>query len=296
MTSKTDSSNWRKASKKATPQKTETIQTTALVLAKSTLDNNTLLSVLGDANRFAIKPNEHMQRERRSIGITCCRFTNNRPEALMVCKRYTYAYAMFVQGKYNANNNSEILSWLNQMTVEEKHDLLSLNFSQIWYRVWLDNTTRTVNYFSSKNKFESTFVADNGSRLKKLIAKSTHGSKIWEIPKGRKKNKTESDIHCAIREFQEETRISKGSYKLWPDAINTYSYVDDGITYTNKYYLAYTKHNIEPRIEFGSKEQLEEISDIKWMDIEEIRRIDDTGRLASFIKPIFSFMRKHARK
>lgn len=235
-------------------------------------------------------------RDRVSLGVACCRFNGNRPEILLVCKRYTYAYNLFAQGKYNSGNNAEIMELFNGMTVEEKLDLRSLNFMQIWYRIWLDNTSRNGNYFLAKNKFESAFVADGGIRIKKLLAKSTHSNKIWEIPKGRKSNKAEPDIHAAVREFREETGIPKKNYKIFPGAKRSYSYVDDGVRYTNIYYLAFTKHNIEPKIDFGLSDQVDEICDIRWMDIEQIRHIDDSRRLEKFIKPIFNFMRKHAKK
>lgn len=235
-------------------------------------------------------------RERVSLGIACCRFNKDKPEILLVCKRYTYAYNLFTQGKYNSNSNAELIELFNGMTVEEKLDIRSLNFMQIWYRIWLDNTSRSANYFLAKNKFESTFVVDGGVRLKKLLAKSTHSNKIWEIPKGRKSNKTEPDIHCAVREFREETGIHKKNYKLFPSAKRVYSYIDDGIKYVNIYYLAYTKHNIEPKIDFGLADQVDEICDIRWMNIDEIRLVDPTGRLEKFVRPIFNFMKKHAKK
>jgi len=234
-------------------------------------------------------------RDRVSLGVACCRFNGNKPEILLVCKRFTYAYNIFAHGKYNSNSNSELIALFNGMTVDEKLDILSLNFMQIWYKLWLNSSAPSANYFLAKNKFESTFAVDGGARLKKLIAKSTNSSRIWEIPKGRKKNKAEPDIHCAVREFYEETAIPKKNYKIFPWAMRTYSFVDAGVRYTNMYYLAFTKHNIEPRVNFGLQDQVDEISDIRWMSIEEIRLIDESKRLEGFIKPIFNFMKKHAK-
>lgn len=234
-------------------------------------------------------------RDRKSLGVACCRFNDNRPEILLVCKRYTYAYNMFVHGKYNSSDSSALITLFSGMTIDEKHDLLSLNFMQIWYRIWLNSSQKTANYFIAKNKYESTFVVDNGVRLRRLISKATHSNKVWEIPKGRKKNKIEADIHCAVREFQEETGLSKKTYKIFPDATRSYSYIDGGTRYTNVYFLAFAKHNIEPRIDFSLQDQVEEVSDIRWMDIEDIRRVDETKRLEKFVRPIFNFMKKHAK-
>lgn len=309
MRNNSDSTDWRTHQKKP-PVVTRPTRphrprppadsTRALDLSNQVKTNQLLLNVLNNAIKPPLIKKQTIDpagmRERVSLGVACCRFNGVRPEMLFVCKRYTYAYNVFVHGRYNSTNNAEIISLLSGMTIDEKHDIMSLNFIQIWYRIWLNNTVRNSSYFLAKNKFESTFVADSGARLHRLISKATHSGKIWEIPKGRKKNKSEQNIHCAIREFHEETRISKGSYRIWVDAMRTYTYVDDGIRYTNQYFLAFTRHNIEPRIDFSAREQIEEVSDIKWMDIEEIRRVDETGRLGTFVKPIFNFMRKHAKK
>lgn len=234
-------------------------------------------------------------KDRLSVGIACCRFNNGKPEILLVCKRYSYALNLITQGKYDSNNDEKLIKLFNGLYVEEKLDLKSLNFTQIRYRVWLDNVIRNGNYFMAKNKFDATFVADGGVRLKKLLAKSSCANKIWEIPKGRKINRSEPDVHAAIREFREETGIDKKNYKIFLGAKRSYSYVDDGVKYTNIYYLAFTRHHFEPKIKFDNVDQVDEICDIKWMNIERIRMIDDTGRLENFVRPIFNFMKKYAK-
>lgn len=232
-------------------------------------------------------------KDKISYGVACCRLNGDKPEILLICKRYTYAYNLFVHGKYNSGNANEIISLFNGMTVDEKLDILSLNFAQIWYRIWLNSVTKTQNYFMAKNKFESTFAVDAGEKLKKLIAKShTNADRIWEIPKGRKKYKTESDIHTAVREFYEETGVPKKSYKLF-NATRTYSYIDDNVRYTNIYYIAFTKHVALPRVNFDMQDQVDEISDIRWMDIEAIRFVDPSKRLENFVKPVFNYIKKN---
>lgn len=229
---------------------------------------------------------------KHSKGIACTRINGGRPEILLICKRFTYAYNSFVYAKYNSNDNAALITLFNGMTVDEKLDILSLNFMQIWYRVWL-NSPRNTTYYVDKNKFETTFLPDGGARLKKLISRSTSVNKIWEIPKGRKRGPNETDLQCAIREFTEETGVAKKLYKVFPWAKRTYSYLDGGTRYMNTYYIAFTKHNFEPRINFSLQDQIDEICDIKWMNIDEIRFIDDTGRLEKFVRPIFNFVKKH---
>ena len=125
------------------------------------------------------KPMKKQTREKYSVGIACIRIVNKIPEILLICKRYTYGYNMFVHGRYNSGDTGKIIAMFNGMTVEEKHDILSLNFSQIWYRIWLNSKHRLGAYFAAKNKFESTFAVDGGLRLRRMIIKSTNSGATW---------------------------------------------------------------------------------------------------------------------
>jgi 8-oxo-dGTP pyrophosphatase MutT (NUDIX family) len=249
------------------------------------------------ANSTLAKSHLGRIKERGAQGIACCRYNSlsRSYEILLICKRFTYSFNAFLHGKYNSGNDAELIQLFSSMTLEEKLDILSLNFAQMWYRVWLHNMQRTTSYFFAKNKYENAFVADGGGRLRKLISKSTHADKIWEIPKGRKKNKAESNIQCAVREFHEETGIPKKGYKLFPWAKSTHTYLDSGVRYSNTYYLAFTRCRIEPTINFNLQEQVGEVSDVRWMNINEIRQVDKLGRLEKVIRPIFNFIKKYTR-
>lgn len=236
------------------------------------------------------------KRVRTSLGVACCRLNNDMPEILLVCKRYTYAYSDFVHGKYVTGNNKDLMKLFNMMTITEKHIILSLNFSHMWYYIWLNAKTQSMHYLTAKQKFESVFGGKDGlTKLQSLISKSTHTRLIWEIPKGHKLNKSETNINCAIREFQEETGINKTKYKIIPSAIQQYSYINDGTLYNNIYYIAYSKHNIEPKIDFTLTKQVEEISDIRWMNIDDISKNLDTKKLENQIRPIFDYVKKYIK-
>ncbi len=212
----------------------------------------------------------------------------------MVCKRYTYAYNTFIHGIYDAGDNNSLRLLFNSMTTDEKHDILSLNFNQMWYRVWL-HMPPNCNYYQSRTRFETVFMRDNGVRLRKLISGSSNGRRVWEIPKGRKKNPKEPDIVCACREFQEETGIKKQYYKVFPDAKCRYSFSDDGVNYVNNYYVAITRIQGEVRVNFDIQDQIDEVGDIRWMTIEDIRIVSTSARLEAFVRRIFNFVKKQYR-
>lgn len=231
------------------------------------------------------------QKCKTSLGLACFRKSKDKLEILLICKRYTYAYNEFIHGKYHPNDTAGLIKLFSGMTMEEKIDILSLNFGQIWYRVWL-NSPRHSTYFSDKNKYESTFLVDKGVKLRKLINRSKNSQRVWEMPKGRKRNKNESDLQCAIREFHEETYIPRKCYKIIPDARRKYSYVDDGIRYDNHYYMALMIQDHNTVVNFNCTSQIDEICDIRWMTIEEVKFIDP-DKLYNFVLPMFKYVKKY---
>jgi 8-oxo-dGTP pyrophosphatase MutT (NUDIX family) len=251
-----------------------------------------------------LTPPKRYKFSRECTGIACCRLSNTKRvmgvnttinkqlELLVVRKLHTYAFAVFVLGRYASNDTEAQIKLFNRMEIDEKRELLSLDFSIFWYHIWSSNN-RPSSYFSAKNKFDLLFVADGGIKLRALLAKSnSHGTRKWEIPKGRKRDKTESDIQCAIREFGEETKIMPGSYKLFPSAWKTEKYIDDDIQYINKYYFAYTKH-ATPTIDFNDPHQIQEVSGAVFMTLDELRKVDP--RLAVFAKPIFQYVKNQIK-
>jgi len=234
---------------------------------------------------------------KESIGICCIRFNKSsgsqvKKEVLMVCKRYTYAYGDFIHGRYPSDQYKSqpiIMKLLNNMTVEEKIDILSMDFARMWYRVWL-NSEKPPFYLIAKNRFDSLLMGDQGLRLKRMISRSQNQRCIWEMPKGRKKTKSEPDMHCAIREFMEETGVSKRMYRF-TGIKRTLSWTDDDIRYDNKYYIAIANSMFEPTINFDTNDQIMEISDMRWMSLEDIKCVDVHERMLKFIRPILKLAR-----
>jgi hypothetical protein len=213
---------------------------------------------------------------------------------MLVKKRITYAFSLFVHGHYNSRNNAEIMRLFDNMKVEEKLDILSMNFNQMWYRIW-GHATISSAYLSSKTKFESLFLCDGVTdKLQNMISRSTcRVVDVWEIPKGRKKSRAEYDMNCAVREFFEETGISHNQYRILPNATRQHEFVDREIRYKNKYFIAVARENISPKINMRCRDQIGEVCDIRWVDIEDMRVLDPSGRLEAQIRPIFNYVKKH---
>jgi 8-oxo-dGTP pyrophosphatase MutT (NUDIX family) len=213
---------------------------------------------------------------KKSYGIICCRHSVEGVQIMMIKKSTTYHFCEFVAGHYRKHNESHLIKLFNNMTYYEKMDILSLKFQNMWYRIYRENPDNVFiqgntnvwasSYLRKKNKFETTFLHDSGSRLKRLIANSSNVETEWEFPKGRKDNFDESDIETGIREFNEETGIRDDQYKiLWNIQPYIMSYIDFGTKYQNQYYYASAIGKWEPDYKFYNKYQVSEVSAVKWL-------------------------------
>jgi len=240
-------------------------------------------------------------RTRYSSGIALCkRGDDGIVRLLMINRRYTYPFYMFVCGHYNERNDDEIIALLDRMTVDEKVDILSLNFQQLWYRIWLGTYQPNV-YLAARNKYNERLVGDGGERIKSLVRRSRkYASRLWEIPKGRKKHANECEMDCAIREFYEETGIPRSAYHLTP-GIFRLVFAEDSAKYDITYFIAITARAVIQRINSAALEQVSEICDMRWvpasdMEVYAVRDIPGHRRVIHYAKNMLRNPFKKARK
>ena len=134
----------------------------------------------------------------------------------------------------------------------------------------VENTKKEhfIEYQNSKSKY---LLLKKKFNLDDLI-KSSNTNFInteWGFPKGRRE-KLETDLECAIREFEEETDLTKNDYsllKLRPiiEDING----SDNIKYRHIYYIA-RLNKVDVQLNKANLNQIKEISDIKLMNYETI--------------------------
>ncbi len=198
---------------------------------------------------------------KKSFGIICCKKTDQGYKLLIVNKGTTYAFMEFIHGKYKLNR---VMYLLNRMTREEKMLIMSMNFSQMWYHVWLTKTKDR--YVQSLNIFEANW-SKRQDELKSAILNSTNGNTIWEFPKGRKATEDESPINCAVREFIEETGIPKYGFRVF-DASLGISKTENRITYDTQYFFALANEELtlSPILGYHSTE----ICRVNWLSLNEI--------------------------
>lgn len=248
---------------------------------------------------------------KKSYGIPCCRFNNKtkKIELLLIKKRCTFAFIEFILKCQNRNDYNKLLYLFDHMTHDEKLDILSLDFGRMWYRLSLVNpdspftpdslklpSEKYEKYVICRNNFERNFSIDKGQKLQELICKSQNSECLWEIPKGRKLFPQEKDIVCAMREFFEETGVSNADYIVLDETPLITSNIALNIKYINYYYLAIMStdqakiKNI--KLNYASIQQMSEVSDIGWFDVDQIQLLDPSKKLYQFVKGINKILRK----
>jgi len=126
-------------------------------------------------------------------------------EYLMICRKDTLGYIDFVRGNYSILDNLYIMRMFNQMTVDEKHRIQTLEFDDLWNNLW-EHTANCLQYKSEKIKSKEKFTLLRNSNLNDLLTecKTKWTEPEWGFPKGRR-DYQENDYTCALREFSEET-------------------------------------------------------------------------------------------
>jgi 8-oxo-dGTP pyrophosphatase MutT (NUDIX family) len=57
-------------------------------------------------------------------------------EYLMVCRQNSFGFIDFMRGKYSIYNKHYICNMVAQMTVQEKNDLVTMEFDDLWRKLW----------------------------------------------------------------------------------------------------------------------------------------------------------------
>ena len=199
----------------------------------------------------------------------------NKYEYLMIQRTDSFGYVEFIRGKYSVHNYQYIKNIVDEMTVCEKHNILTKPFDELWSSLWGEYSG--IQYRGeeqvSKNKFlhmKNGVDMSSGVKynLETLISSSTTNWETaeWGFPKGRR-NHQEKDLDCGFREFEEETGYDKLSLKQIHNVIPYEEiFIGSNIkSYKNKYYLSYMSRDTVQKNEY----QKSEVKNMKWLSYKE---------------------------
>jgi 8-oxo-dGTP pyrophosphatase MutT (NUDIX family) len=208
-----------------------------------------------------------------SYGIILFRPSDKGVQYLMIRRKDSFGYIDFLRGKYSPYNIEHIQNIVKQMSVFEKQQLLKESFEVLWLKMW-DNITSNQyksEEIASYKKFETikngVLINDKFITLKDIINTSNTNweETEWEFPKGRR-NYQEKDLDCALREFEEETGISKRDIIMIENAMPfEESFIGTNHkSYKHKYFLAFMNKNTN----FLNNFQKSEVSKLEWKTID----------------------------
>jgi len=232
---------------------------------------------------------------------------NSDSKIVMIERKDSLSYIEFMRGKYSSIYDIEYIKLLfSRFSNDELEKIKKYDFDRLWSKLWIH--TETINqrikkeYKKSKSNFKKLkegYILDGAMvNINILIdgVNKTFPMNEWEIPKGRRRI-YENNRECAIREFNEETNITKSKYSLYDNTIPlTEEYTGiNGVRYKHVYYIGYVDKDIELYIDKKNKDQYTEIKDIKWFTKEEclnnIRNYDNNKK--KIINLFFNFLDTH---
>ena len=213
-----------------------------------------------------------------AVAVEECK--KNEFEYLMIQRIDSFGYIEFIRGKYSIQNYQYLKNIIDEMTVQEKQNLLKKDFDELWVSLWGEYSGLQYRGEKqvSKNKYLQLVsgVEFGGIKcnLESLIASSTTKWETaeWGFPKGRR-NHQEKDLDCAFREFTEETGYSKDCLKHIYNVL-PYEEVFIGSNmkcYKNKYYICYMNSDLESTQTSGY--QKSEVKNMKWLTYHECMNI-----------------------
>jgi 8-oxo-dGTP pyrophosphatase MutT (NUDIX family) len=240
-------------------------------------------------------------RERISYGIVLCRQNpeTHEVEAIIGQRRITYAFAEFVNSRFNRHNYQDINNLLGQMSLDELIVIKSLNFAFIWHFLKTE-FTHDDNYRNKEAKFKRNFLAVDGGRRLLSAVNNVQGRNLrplWEFPKG-SRNENEEPTATAMREMEEEAGIEPRCYRLCPQEFRSICFKSRKMRYRLVYFLGIANelltHNFNrPQFRIGSKLQVYELSMVKWASISEIRWLNlHQSSLIEIAEPLFRLYKR----
>jgi len=259
------------------------------IIMDKNYNNNGLCSNCGKFGHFSYQCNFPII----SFGLIVYRDNpnTNKKEYLMICRKDSFGYVDFIRGKYNLTDITHIRHLFREMSKLEHEKIeKSDSFSELWCDLWnIKHTNNTHKHEErvSRKKYEmlknGIIVGDENTNKKIYLTDIINGSSSfenpeWEFPKGRKEL-NETEIGCALREFEEETGVSKKSINL----VGNLSGFDENYIATNytsykhRYFLGkyiYEKKNaynnvVSDTFDVFSNFQKSEVGKIEWKTLEQ---------------------------
>jgi predicted NUDIX family NTP pyrophosphohydrolase len=193
----------------------------------------------------------------------------------MIRRKDSLAYIEFLRGKYDIDNVNYLQKLLNGCSRTERDQIRVSTFDELWGKLWFSTNTnkkQTERMMKEYHQSRVSFDILQTTTLPSLLDACTvyYETPEWEFPKGRRSSQ-ETNMKCAIREFEEETDVSSDDYTLLDNMVPmSEEYIgSNGVKYKHIYYMAFYTGSSELSINDTKYEQFSEIGDIGWFTLDE---------------------------
>jgi 8-oxo-dGTP pyrophosphatase MutT (NUDIX family) len=195
---------------------------------------------------------------------------NDSIQFLLIQRKDSLCFVEFIRGKYNTSDIEYIKHLLKGMSQKEQSLIVNCTFDELWTSVWGESShikSHKADYEVSEKKF---------NQIKQFLVDTIHiepskwSEPEWGFPKGRR-NPFESDISCAIREFEEETGLTRDDFTIFHNMlpISETFIGSNGIHYCHKYYIAICDKLTDVEMNMDNPHMAREIGNIKWCTLDE---------------------------
>lgn len=189
---------------------------------------------------------------------------------LLIQRKDSMSFVEFIRGKYHPHHDEYMGKLLQGMTQKEHELLRTLSFEQLWQHMW-GGTSGVRSHKSEYHASEQRF-SQMAHRIPELIERypTTWTECEWGFPKGRR-NPYETDMGCAMREFQEESGLHRGDYSVIHNtqSVSETFFGSNQVHYCHKYYFAICHPHVDVQMNLQNPHMTREISEIKWCSLEE---------------------------
>lgn len=178
---------------------------------------------------------------------------------LMIRRKDSMSFAEFMRGKYDPTNIPYLSTLIKNMTLKEQAAIACESFETLWRQLWGDDRL-TSDYVQSREKFNAL---DRVGLMRNNLSEYTEPE--WGFPKGRRM-RGETDLACAVREFDEETNVPRESFVVLKNLVLSETFVGlNNVQYKHVYFIALLKRpdlvNLSQKF---TPMQRREISGIAW--------------------------------
>lgn len=204
-------------------------------------------------------------------------------EFLLIQRRDSIGFIEMMRGKYKINDIDYIKLHIAGMTQKEREKYKTGPFDKLWRDMWGENpqTQYRNEYEHAKQKWEDLM---RGVKLHtgefvqydELVEKAGAAPETpeWGFPKGRR-DTTESDYECALREMTEETGVKREDIipigNLEPLCESFFG--SNHVHYCHKYFIVWVPATVSIQYDQTNIHMKQEIGDLRWCTIDEGLRL-----------------------